>query len=97
MSEDNLTKCAHGITKADRRLVGCGKCDAERHEEFLAAQEAAKFRVRVIQTARAVLPRFIDPAANEMPDIHLLLVRTWKVAEAFERAADAYLKDGGSK
>lgn len=95
MNEDELNRCPHGIPHEQRKRDGCGKCDRDRADEFLAAQDAAKFRVRVIATARAVLPHVA--ARVEEYDSKSAGVYALRVAEAFERAADEYLKDGGAK
>lgn len=99
MSDTN--PCPHGIPHEQRKRDGCRKCDAESHDEFLAAQEAAKFRARVIATARAVLPELVEAWAQDgecrADGIPNCIPDAFLVAEAFERAADEYLKDGGGK
>lgn len=88
MSDDNLAPCPHGIPHEQRKRDGCEDCDQASFDAFRSNQEAAKFRARVIQTARLLVPEFIrrDRADRAYIDLDL-----FTVAEFFEKSADEYL------
>lgn len=83
--------CPHGIPHEERKRDGCRKCDDDSVTALVAEQDARAFRARVIQTARAVLPSCVAlcGAAHESKQV---VEVSFLVAEAFERAADEYLK-----
>jgi len=97
--EFDYTPCAHGIIKAVRRVEGCKQCDAERVDALVAAQDARAFRARVVSTARAVLPQMAAMwiSLGYAADADGPSRDAFRYAEAFERAADEYEQNGGSK
>lgn len=80
--------CPHGIPHEQRKRDGCNRCDADWHD-------ARAFRARVVETARALLPSVVTVLASSDPEGTAAAPYAFMVAEAFERAADEYLKGGG--